>query len=152
MVLSFSLFFSVSQQLLSYITPVQHRQSTLAMARLLPLVAAAALLGPAASTITSRRECVEVEGDFYQFSAKTLNGSDTIAFEEYRGKVGPVPQDCATLCLFDISLFLLASPYSFHSVNNFVLFLGSNGGQRGHLLRAHHSLIQPNECTGGVLC
>ncbi|MPC12003.1 hypothetical protein E2C01_004680 [Portunus trituberculatus] len=78
---------NVSQHFLNDITPVLHRHSTLAMARLLPLVAAAALLGPAASTITSRRECGEVEGDFYQFSAKTLNGSHTVAFEEYRGKV-----------------------------------------------------------------
>ncbi|KAK8387962.1 hypothetical protein O3P69_020102 [Scylla paramamosain] len=75
------------KHLVGYITLVPHRHSTLAMARLLPLVAAAALLGPAASTITSRRECGEVEGDFYQFSAKTLNDSHTVAFEEYRGKV-----------------------------------------------------------------
>lgn len=80
------------------------------MARLLPLVAAAALLGPAASTITSRRECVEVEGDFYQFSAKTLNGSDTIAFEEYRGKVGLIVQRCACLT-FPYSFLPLRIPF-----------------------------------------
>ena len=73
------------------------------MARLLPLVAAAALLGPAASIVTSRRECGEVNGDFYQFSAKTLNGSETIAFEEYRGKVCTVPS--GLWCTFDFSFY-----------------------------------------------
>jgi len=34
-----------------------------------------------------RRECGDVEGDFYQFSANLLNGSRTVDFEEYRGKV-----------------------------------------------------------------
>lgn len=57
------------------------------MARLLSLVAAAALLGPGASTVISRRECGEVEGDFFQFSATELSGSQVIDFEQYRGKV-----------------------------------------------------------------
>lgn len=57
------------------------------MARLLPLVAAAALLGPAAPTIISRQLCGEVVGDFYQFSANTLLGNQTIDFESYRGQV-----------------------------------------------------------------
>ena len=35
-----------------------------------------------------RRECGETNGDFHQFSAKRLNDSELISFEDYHGKVG----------------------------------------------------------------
>jgi len=57
------------------------------MARLIPLLLGATLFTPGFSEMVFRRECGEVKGDFYQFSAKTLNGSETVNFEEYRGKV-----------------------------------------------------------------
>lgn len=56
------------------------------MARLIPLLLGASLLAPGVPEMVFKRECHEVEGDFYQFSAKTLNGS-TVSFDEYRGKV-----------------------------------------------------------------
>ncbi|KAK7072894.1 hypothetical protein SK128_020146 [Halocaridina rubra] len=58
------------------------------MARLLPfLVGAATLVTPSLGVITDRQLCGPVTGDFYQFSANTLNGSTPISFEDYRGKV-----------------------------------------------------------------
>ncbi|KAK7072895.1 hypothetical protein SK128_020147 [Halocaridina rubra] len=57
------------------------------MARLLPLLLGATLMTPAFSEIQFRNECGEVQGDFYQFSAKLLNGTETINFSDYQGKV-----------------------------------------------------------------
>lgn len=57
------------------------------MDRLVPLLLGVALVTPGLAEVISRRTCGEVAGDFYQFSAKTLNGSNLIEFEEYRGKV-----------------------------------------------------------------
>jgi len=51
------------------------------------LLLGVALVAPAASEVFDSRVCGEVSGDFYQFSAKTLNGSETIQFEEYKDKV-----------------------------------------------------------------
>ncbi|KAK4327017.1 hypothetical protein Pmani_002079 [Petrolisthes manimaculis] len=60
------------------------------MSRLLPLLmVATTVIGPSHSVITSRKECGEVTGDLYQFSANTLNGSQTMNFEQFRGKQEP---------------------------------------------------------------
>jgi len=57
------------------------------MARFVPLLLGAALVGSAQAEYFGRRECGETDGDFYQFSAKRINDSQLVNFEEYKGKV-----------------------------------------------------------------
>nr|XP_053633204.1 glutathione peroxidase-like [Cherax quadricarinatus] len=57
------------------------------MTRLLPLLLSAALLSPGLADIIPRRECGEIEGDIYQFSANSLENGTNVSFEEFRGKV-----------------------------------------------------------------
>ncbi|KAK7072897.1 hypothetical protein SK128_020149 [Halocaridina rubra] len=57
------------------------------MERLLPLLLGASLVATGTSEILFRRACGEANGDFYQFSAQLLNGSTTINFSDYQGKV-----------------------------------------------------------------
>jgi len=59
------------------------------MARLLPLLLGTSLLGPS-QAYYDKVVCGDTEGDFYQFSAKPLDGttfSPKIHFSDYEGKV-----------------------------------------------------------------
>ncbi|KAG7175192.1 Glutathione peroxidase-like 1 [Homarus americanus] len=60
--------------------------------RVMPLLllgATSLVVNPVVGKIFAARRCGDVEGDLYQFSAKTLNGSEVINFDRYRGKQEP---------------------------------------------------------------
>ncbi|XP_045601599.1 glutathione peroxidase-like [Procambarus clarkii] len=67
------------------------------MGPLVNVLLGAALLCPALADITPRVQCGEVDGDIYQFSAKTLENGTDVSFQEYRGKVVLVV-NVATYC------------------------------------------------------
>lgn len=74
-------------EFLSSNSPSWPRQGN--MARLLLLLLGTTLLCPGLPDVIPRRQCHDIPGDLYQFSARRLNDSELVTFDQYRGKVSP---------------------------------------------------------------